>query len=246
MKSANWLNKMDVFYFDMGNTLLDFHKGFTDEEKDLIGLERLRVHINELYDVEVTIVELITDFLDNWSKDFYIRSTFLIEIDALKYLNGLLEKKGLKLGVEEGRVALRIFYSEYINQVVVNPNAFKLLKVLKKRDKRIGVISNCYLFEEFYKEAFEKVGLDQYIDAYTFSYTIGKRKPEKAMFEKALEVLKADPKKSVMIGDSLKADIGGAQASGMKGIWYNQYRKENETMVTSDLEIRDFSELIEN
>ncbi len=37
--------KIEVFLFDMGNTLLDFHKGKTDKEKDYLGIERLRDYI---------------------------------------------------------------------------------------------------------------------------------------------------------------------------------------------------------
>ena len=45
------------------------------------------------------------------------------------------------------------------------------------------------------------------------------------MFEYAMQQANATPTGSVMIGDTFEADILGAQAVGMKPIFYN-YRKE--------------------
>ena len=46
-------------------------------------------------------------------------------------------------------------------------------------------------------------------------------KPDKAIFEHALSLGKASKHESVMIGDSLEADIYGALNFGMDAIYFN-------------------------
>ena len=39
---------LDTVFFDMGNTLLDFHTGRTDDEKDEAGLRALTRHTGRI------------------------------------------------------------------------------------------------------------------------------------------------------------------------------------------------------
>ena len=47
-------------------------------------------------------------------------------------------------------------------------------------------------------------------------YVLGK--PARAFFDSAVELVKTDIQDTYMIGDDIRADIGGAQAAGLKGI----------------------------
>lgn len=42
------MNKIKVVFFDMGNTLLHFHTGKSDDEKDIEGLKILTQYLNKL------------------------------------------------------------------------------------------------------------------------------------------------------------------------------------------------------
>ena len=72
------------------------------------------------------------------------------------------------------------------------------------------------------KQRLKAAGLFSYFDRFYFSETIGHQKPSKDFFTfclKDLEIL--DPRQAVMIGDSYKADILGANSCGITTIWYD-------------------------
>ena len=58
------------------------------------------------------------------------------------------------------------------------------------------------------------------------SEDVGVNKPDKAIFEHALHKAGAQLHESIMIGDSLEADIRGAQGFGMKAIFFNPHKAE--------------------
>jgi putative hydrolase of the HAD superfamily len=74
------------------------------------------------------------------------------------------------------------------------------------------------------------------------SEVVGFNKPDKAIFNHALTLANAGIAESIMIGDSIEADIRGAQDYGMKAIYFNPERKEKPEDVQQ--EINCLSELI--
>lgn len=101
------------------------------------------------------------------------------------------------------------------------PGAREALKALHSADLKLAVISNIwppYLrsirshFEEFFGEWVAS-------ELQFFSYREGHPKPSPVMFERALETAKADPQRTVMIGDSHAEDIVPAAALGIRTIW---------------------------
>jgi FMN phosphatase YigB (HAD superfamily) len=61
-------------------------------------------------------------------------------------------------------------------------------------------------------------GLRKYFDSIVYSYKTGLLKPDQKIFELSLRQLKADPKMTLMIGDSFESDIKGAKNAGIDGI----------------------------
>ena len=55
-----------------------------------------------------------------------------------------------------------------------------------------------------------------------FRFETGYRKPEKEIFEFVLNKIGVDPKDAVMIGDSMKNDIFGAQSANIDAILLNR------------------------
>jgi putative hydrolase of the HAD superfamily len=72
----------------------------------------------------------------------------------------------------------------------------------------------------------DKSGLNPYFSNVIISEDVGVNKPDKAIFEYALRLASAQKEESIMIGDSLEADIRGAQDYGMKAIYFNPMNKE--------------------
>jgi putative hydrolase of the HAD superfamily len=55
----------------------------------------------------------------------------------------------------------------------------------------------------------------EHVDAYTSSESVGRTRPDPAMFETALEKADVDPVRAVMVGDRYEHDMAGASAHGI-------------------------------
>ena len=99
------------------------------------------------------------------------------------------------------------------------------------------------------RAALSRVSLDELIDDVVSSREVGARKPDKLFYRAAL--LRAGfagvplaPERAVMVGDSLKNDIAGAQAAGLRAIWLAPRRaKAAPGAPVPDARIRKLSEL---
>lgn len=227
-----------LIFFDMGNTLLDYHTGPSDEEKDLMGIHRMHALIE---DEKITIALLKQKFLKGINDFHESRLRTLEESDVLPLLDFISEDRAFKMRL------LYAFYSPYKEHIHVNSGAEEVLKTLKAAGYQICVISNCYLPGEIYEDIFDYCGLSQYIDAFFFSYEHGKRKPKKEIFTWAVEAVQMPIEACVMIGDGFKADIMGAANIQMESIWYNPHQRpamcKTPLMIDS---IGDFHELLAN
>lgn len=72
----------------------------------------------------------------------------------------------------------------------------------------------------------------QYVTLLFSSEKIGHMKPAKEFFDACLsELPSVKPEEVVVIGDSLTADVQGGNAAGMKTIWYNHDKINNNTEI---------------
>lgn len=86
-------------------------------------------------------------------------------------------------------------------------------------------------------------GIDKYFDSIIVSGDIGIGKPDPRIFETMLSRLEGIRNNTVMIGDSLRSDIGGAQGAGIKAIWINRNNLINDGPIVPDMEIKNLSQL---
>ncbi len=73
----------------------------------------------------------------------------------------------------------------------------------------------------------ELAGFSKYLSGYFVSEEIGHEKPTKEFFDACFKTLgNPDKNEVIMIGDSISADIKGAENYGIKSIWVNLKNKE--------------------
>ena len=110
----------------------------------------------------------------------------------------------------------------------------------------IGVIANQSLGTEKRLKAF---GILQYIHLVIASAEEGVAKPDKRIFEIALNRAICKPQHAVMVGDRIDNDIIPAKALGMKTIWIKQgfgkYWKISTESEKADYEVDNLSEILE-
>src|SRR5262249_30867197 len=97
--------------------------------------------------------------------------------------------------------------------------AAEKLAALRAARYPVGLISNTIWPAELHIEDLEEIGLLRYLEHLSFSGEIGMWKPNRQIFEHALDALGATPEQSVFVGDNPREDILGARGAGMRAIW---------------------------
>ena len=124
-------------------------------------------------------------------------------------------------------------------------DAHSTLAALVDKGYKLGIIANQKLGTE---ERLESWGLRKYFEVIAASAEIGYAKPDKEIFEKALELAKCTAAESVMVGDRLYNDIIPAKAIGMKTVWVKnglaQYQNSELGEGVTDYQISSLSELL--
>lgn len=85
-----------------------------------------------------------------------------------------------------------------------------------RRHFRLGVVSNFYGNLE---SVLASEGLRGYFDAVADSGVLGVSKPDAGIFLHVTRALGVEARDCVMVGDSLKRDMRGAEALGMRHLW---------------------------
>lgn len=114
----------------------------------------------------------------------------------------------------------------YIDELPIDNHLFdgtvEILEYLVSK-YTLHIITNG--FQEVQLLKLKNSGIYSYFKTITSSEEVGLKKPNPVIFKKALEKANVFTENSIMIGDSFEADILGAEAVGMKTLFYN-YRKE--------------------
>jgi putative hydrolase of the HAD superfamily len=109
----------------------------------------------------------------------------------------------------------------------------------------VGAVSNTYQTSRSLKESLAKYGLLPFIDTLVVSSEVGWEKPHPAIFQEALRHLGIEAKETMFVGDSVWADVGGAQALGMKAVLTHQYRQEDPGEARPDLVVKRLAKVVD-
>jgi putative hydrolase of the HAD superfamily len=96
-----------------------------------------------------------------------------------------------------------------------------VLRELSEIGIKIGLISNSHRCLASFQSHFELEGL---VSAAVSSSEHGFMKPHRSIFEAAMQLVAVDPTDAVMVGDSVRQDVEGAVAAGMRAILLHRSR----------------------
>lgn len=236
------LTNIKVIFFDMGNTLIHFHYGKSDDEKDMCGLQHLTKYLKE-FNSEISFEQVKNDFYSKWMSHMDLRKKNLTEYPIENFLNDFMGKYNITLSHDQCVKAIHLFYTDYKKHLFVEEKLHETLKKLKEKGYKIGVISNTCYYEEVIIDCFKIKKIHGLIDDFTFSYYLQICKPDHRIFKEALKKLNISPTESLMVGDNILYDIKPALELGMKGIWLNRDSKENQTDIIPHIEISSLNEI---
>lgn len=117
---------------------------------------------------------------------------------------------------ERSAVNYNIYRKKYFSPF---PDAVDLLKSLKARGIKIGLLTNG--FSETHHEKIALLQITQYFDALFLADEVGMVKPDPLLFAHACRKLESSPSVSAMVGDRYERDIVGAIEAGLYSIWVN-------------------------
>jgi HAD superfamily hydrolase (TIGR01549 family) len=160
----------------------------------------------------------------------------------IHYTATIIEHLGGR-GADVVRVAERIYEQWAANHhFEIYDDVAPVLAELAARGLVLGVISNSHRSLEAFKTHFQ---LDSLITTTISSAQHGFMKPHRSIFDAALEQAGVNAADAAMVGDSLKADIEGARAAGMRGILLRRSGERpaslppDVSLITSLYELRD-------
>lgn len=115
------------------------------------------------------------------------------------------------------------FDYDYLETIVMQKQvvagAHELLSHLKMRGE-VHILSNG--FKNLQSRKLKSGGLDGYISKIILSDDIGITKPDKLLFDYALQTAGGEARTALMIGDNYDADILGAHEAGWRTIFFNR------------------------
>jgi putative hydrolase of the HAD superfamily len=197
-------------FFDLDHTLWDFDKnsGLTFEK--IFKLNKIEVKLDDFLEVYEPIN------LRYWK---LYREERVSKAD-LRY--GRLKEAfdAIKINVEDDMINhLSVEYIEYLTTFNhLFEGTFEILDYLKDKYE-LHIITNG--FEEAQERKMVHSNIRDYFKTITNSEMVGVKKPNPKIFNFALNLANAKVEESIMIGDSLEADIEGADNIGMDTIYFD-------------------------
>ncbi|WP_142385063.1 HAD family hydrolase [Cytobacillus massiliigabonensis] len=136
---------------------------------------------------------------------------------------------------------IQAFWNNHFPQCFsINQHTINIVNTIKMQVK-VGIITNGSTQRQ--KAKIIHTHLNSCFDLIIISEEAGFSKPDKRIFELALNKLNVQPEDTLFVGDDLEKDIGGCQNANIKGIWFNPHRIQNHTEIKPYAEIHSLDRL---
>jgi len=209
-------SSIKVILFDLGKTLIF---PVNPWQETLIRADSALIQSLSLAGISPE-VPISPDEIQTCLNNYYDqRNIDQVELTAKAVLIGFLSSKGIKDTSEQVlRYALDAMYAVTQSNWKLEKDAHETLEVLSRAGYKLGLISNA-ADDKDVQQLIYTWDLRKYFNFVLTSAETGWRKPHPFMFQKALDFFKVFPSQTAMVGDTLSADIAGAQSLGIYGIW---------------------------
>jgi putative hydrolase of the HAD superfamily len=203
--------ELDAIMLDAGGTLWDMKPSVSElflrmlkESGSRVSKERLRESIRKAdrhFDEDFAQLDGVHEE-DFWKK--YDR--FVLKDLDLEIKPDVFSKK---LSSEYRHVVSKVeSWVEY-------SDAHPFLRDLRKRDMKVGLVSNA---TDLARRVLKNLEMDKYFDFVVLSAEVGARKPNKRIFTIAAKEAGASPSRCLFLGDKLAVDVKGASNAGMNAV----------------------------
>jgi len=133
-------------------------------------------------------------------------------------------KRALEIhtGSHQSRDALALgeaYWETYVEVMELFDGVVETLAALRDAGVDVAIVSN--LTTRIQMEKIDALGIEEYVDLVLTSEETGREKPASDMFTLPLAKLDRRPSETVMVGDSVAADVEGGNAVGLTTVLFN-------------------------
>ena len=130
-------------------------------------------------------------------------------------LDDIFERAGVTASAE----FLASYFEAWDPHTLTDPDALPLLRELRRRDIKVGVLSNTMWPRRAHEQIFIRDEVLELLDAAVYTSEIDWVKPHPEAFRAAMAAIgETDPAACVFVGDRPYDDIHGAKSAGMRAI----------------------------
>ncbi len=213
--------------FDLGNTLWAYKDRTMRKASEKIAQQQAVALLHSRFDPNsfpnVDDDTLIDQLFEDVEQQMYVpRPDMRVVPDIILATVTALQKLGFP-HVERslGEEVYEILRDDIPETRVLFEDALQTLTTLQKRGFLLNIVSNRGYGGQPFRVGMQEIGLQEFFDPQKIAISIdlGSNKPDSYIFQYALDALNVQPAESVMVGDSLGADIVGAKRLGIAAIW---------------------------
>jgi putative hydrolase of the HAD superfamily len=206
-------------FFDLDHTLWDFEAN-------------CRQTLQELYHNLALKERGVSDFED-FFRQYNIHNDKLwaryrngfIKVDELRWKRMWLTLLDFKIGDEPLARQMDVLFLDALpTRTILFPYTVEILRYLTEKGYRLHLITNG--FEKTQLSKLENSGIGGFFGEVITSEVSNSLKPHREIFEYAFRKTGAQPAESIMLGDSIEADIQGAINAGIDQVYVNHIRQE--------------------
>lgn len=212
--------KIEHIFFDLDHTLWDFEKNSDLTFQMLFEKHSISANLSEFLAVYKPL-----------NREFWkLYRDEKISKEDLRYQRLKIAFDRVQYPISDELIhVLAIEYIEYLPEFShLFDDTFEILTYLKEKYE-LHIITNG--FEEIQTKKMDSSKISHFFSRIITSDSVQVKKPNPKVFYHALEVANATIENSIMIGDSVEADIEGAMNIGMQAIHCNF---ENEEIVATN------------
>lgn len=224
------MNKYDVFLFDADDTLFDFSKS------SALALETLFNRFGYAY--SEAIPQILTDISAPLWQSYEKGKILDKELQKIRFVELFAQ---LEIQHDPGTFNDLYLYELGKNSVLID-DALEVCKKITECHKQLYIITNGFAISQESRLKHSPVG--KHVSGSFISEVVGHKKPSREYFKHVLSrIPDVKKKKTLVVGDSLSADIAGGAAAGIDTCWFNRHGVENTTYVVPTYEVRELREL---
>lgn len=193
--------------FDVGGTLLDPHPSFPDRFTLVCQSLGVTLEVNKVKEIEKGLWRQI---LKPRSETPYSSSPEASKQFWIWFYKTFLSALGIENREDIAVELYNIFSSP--NSYRLFPDVLPCLEELQNRGVAMGIVSN---WERWLPALLDQCQVTGYFNTVVVSGEVGIEKPDKRIFELALDRLGVSPEDTIFVGDILEADILPSSQMGM-------------------------------